>query len=123
MTKKTIIQTCIIFCISLIATNTILMFKGYEYLKSFSDAFFIVGALNLFLSALLLLGTKGTYDSFGYSFYYVLGGFKTKKYEDYYDYIETKKRNRTATSNYILWVFLIIGIVFTLIGIILSLFI
>ncbi len=123
MNKKQILTICIIFSVSLIALNTILFLKGYEYIKNYSDAFFIIGGLQLITYFLIILGNFGNYDFFGYSFHYLLGGYKNKKYEDLVDYSEKMAEKRKTYSKIIPMFILGNGMIFMIIGIVISIFV
>ena len=95
----------------------ILWSKGFEYKISYVDAFQVSGALVFFMGCLSLAGHLGAFEIFGYSF----SSFRRKehKYKDYFQYQQAKAEERSKEKLEFV-PFIVVGIVFFIIGCILQ---
>lgn len=86
------------FLISVVVALIVLINKGFNYLVSYSDAFFVGGTIILGVGLLSMLSSFGTFDIFSYSGKYVFNKMRSKDMENYPDYSKGKALNREETK-------------------------
>lgn len=113
------IKYLIIFILTSIICLLISFIKKFT-LIGFVDAFFISGTITFVGGLLFLLSYFGAFDTFAYSFSYIKNSYlKTNnKNNDFYNYKQTKILKRKK-ENFSFTPYLIIGLIFIIISIIL----
>ncbi len=93
-----------------------------QIIRILSDSFFLPGALFVGVALIGWIGSKGTFDIFGYSMRSLFSMFKKESYykrqETFYDYRTAKDENRKPFNLPMLvvgLVFMAIGIIFTVV--------
>ncbi len=106
-----------------IATSITLIYlftRGFKILFYYLDAFSIAGAVTFLIGCLSLVTFLGGFDTFGYGFSSMRRG-ANRKYEDLYDY-QTKKRELRKTKKWTFVPYMVVGIIFLLVALIISFF-
>ncbi|MBQ7324760.1 MAG: DUF3899 domain-containing protein [Clostridia bacterium] len=98
-----------------------------QVIRILADAFFLPGALFLGISLIGWIGSKGTFDIFGYSMRSLFSMFKRESYykrqETFFDYRQSKDETRKPFNLPMLvvgLVFLTLGLIFTVVFLILE---
>ena len=98
-----------------------------QIIRILSDSFFLPGAMLVGVTLIGWVGSKGTFDIFGYSMRSLFSMFKKESYfsrqETFYDYRVKKDETRKSFNLPMMVVglaFLVIGLIFTGIFLILS---
>ena len=101
--------------------------EALQIIRILSDVFFLPGALFLGVTLIGWIGSKGTFDIFGYSMKGLFNLFKRESYykrqETFFDYRQAKDENRKPFNLPMLvvgLVFIALGVIFTVIFLILD---
>ncbi len=108
-----LIKYLLLFVIDGIAIAMIMIFGKGKGLIDYSNAFFVVGFLNICIGGLSIVSYLGAFDMFSYSFYY-MGSFikhtekeKNRKYDSLPDFVDKKNiersKDRYKSIPYIVW--------------------
>lgn len=117
MFLHSLVKYIVSLIIGIILVITTLSIKGFSYLVSYEDAFFIAGAVVIFIGILSLLSNYGAFDLLAYSGKYVYNMSKKRKVERYPDYVENKIAIRKKMKYK--WIpYVVVGCVFIIIAII-----
>ncbi|MCR5611380.1 MAG: DUF3899 domain-containing protein [Clostridiales bacterium] len=107
------------FIVGIALSALALATRGYKLLINYVDALTIAGALVFLFGMLLLVWYFGALDTFGYAFRRPMG---RTQYKSLYEYSEANKEKRRR-GNLIFMPYIVVGVLFFTVGIILSLFI
>ena len=113
------IKYLIIFVLTSVICFVIALIKNFT-LIGFVDAFFISGTITFVIGLLSLLSYFGAFDTFAYSFTYIKNSYSktNNKNNDFYNYKQMKIMKRKK-ENFSFTPYLIIGLIFIIISIIL----
>jgi hypothetical protein len=117
------VYTAVALIVTLSAASVWNLFEQTEALqiiRILSDSFFLPGALFVGVALIGWMGSKGTFDIFGYSMRSLFSMFKRESYyqrqETFYDYRTAKDENRKPFN----LPMIVVGLAFMIIGILLS---
>ena len=113
------IRYLVSFVIGLIIAVIYLSLNGFKYFYNYVNAISTAGISLIFIGLLSLVSYLGAFYAFGYGFSQIFGN--KSNYKDLYDYtarkIEIRKR-----KNFIFMPYIIVGIIFVIISLILMCF-
>ncbi|MBO5779411.1 MAG: DUF3899 domain-containing protein [Clostridia bacterium] len=117
------VYTAVAMIVALTAAGVWNLFEQTETLqiiRILSDSFFLPGALFVGVALIGWIGSKGTFDIFGYSMRSLFSMFKRESYyqrqETFFDYRTAKDETRKPFN----LPMMVVGLVFLLIGVVLS---
>lgn len=103
--------------IAIVLAVIFLIIRGFQYRINYVDAFSVAGAVVLFIGLFQLASFYGAFEIFGYSASSFRG--KERRYKDYYEYQKAKELKRSQ-SELVYIPFIVVGVVFFVIGMILN---
>lgn len=108
------------FCLAIVLSLIYLCTRGFQTLIYYIDAFAIAGAIVFLCGALSLISYFGGFDTIRYGLASFRSGGRAK-YEDLYDYSIQKKEERKH-GHFTFVPYFIVGAIFIIISLILTLF-
>lgn len=113
------IRYLVSFVIGLLIAVVYLSFNGFKYFYSYVNAISTAGISLIFIGLLSLVSYLGAFYAFGYGFSQIFGN--KSNYKDLYDYT-TRKIEIRKRKNFIFMPYIIVGIIFVIISLILMCF-
>ena len=108
------IRYIIALAIAIIFSLVYLIINGFNYKIFYLDAFTVAGSIDILVGLLALVTYFGAFDTFGYAF----STFKKdRRYKDLVEYTDAKKVKR-ANSQFIFVPYVVVGVIFVLVGLI-----
>ena len=113
------IRYLVSFVIGLIIAVIYLSLNGFKYFYNYVNAISTAGISLIFIGLLSLVSYLGAFYAFGYGFSQICGN--KSNYKDLYDYT-TRKIEIRKRKNFIFMPYIIVGIIFVIISLILMCF-
>ncbi len=113
------IRYLVSFVIGLIIAVIYLSLNGFKYFYNYVNAISTAGISLIFIGLLSLVSYLGAFYAFGYGFSQIFGN--KSNYKDLYDYT-TRKIEIRKRKNFIFMPYIIVGIIFVIISLILMCF-